>query len=108
MRGELKEYLRLYEPREWLFEGQRGGRYSTRSVQNVFHGARLRAEIYEGYTVHSLRHSFATHLLEEGVNLRYIQQLLGHESSKTTEIYTHVAKQSLVEVVSPPDRLDLE
>jgi site-specific recombinase XerD len=107
LKQPLTEYIRIYEPKKWLFEGQNGGQYSARSVQNLFKNARLKAMVKERYTVHSLRHSFATHLLEDGVNLRYIQELLGHQSSTTTEIYTHIAKHNLDKIESPLDDLDL-
>ncbi len=86
---QLHEYIQLYRPVEWVFEGQNGGQYSERSVQEIFSQAKQRSMINPSATVHTLRHSFATHLLEKGVDIRYIQELLGHSSSKTTEIYTH-------------------
>ncbi len=101
----LRDYYRAYRPRKWLFEGEGGRRYHERSIQNVFQHAREKAGIKKGVTVHSLRHSFATHLLENGTDLRYIQELLGHKSSKTTEIYTHVSKTALSRIKSPLDRL---
>jgi len=85
----LQHYMELYKPVEWVFEGANGGKYSERSVQEIFTQAKQRSMINPEATVHTLRHSFATHLLEKGVDLRYIQELLGHASSKTTEIYTH-------------------
>ena len=104
--GTLADYLRDYRPREFLFEGQNGRRhYSERSVQAVFERAANDAEITKNVSVHTLRHSFATHLLEAGTDLRYIQELLGHSSSKTTEIYTHVSKKSIGKITSPLDRL---
>ncbi len=100
----LKEYLREYKPLKWLFEGARKGRHiSTRTVQEIFKKACERASIKKNVSVHSLRHSFATHLLESGVDLRYIQELLGHKSSKTTEIYTHVSKANISSIKSPLD-----
>jgi len=101
----LREYYRKYKPSEFLFEGANGRRhYSERSVQHVFEGAVKRCHIQKDVTVHSLRHSFATHLLESGTDLRYIQELLGHTSSKTTEIYTHVSTKSLGRITSPLDQ----
>lgn len=103
----LKDYLEVYAPVEWLFEGQNGGQYSVRSVQNVFEKARNDARVNPYATVHTLRHTFATHLLEKGVDLRYIQDFLGHESSRTTEIYTQITKKGLQKIKSPLDDLDL-
>jgi site-specific recombinase XerD len=104
----MREYYRQYKPKKYLFEGAGGGKYSPRSVQKVFALAVQRAGINKHATVHTLRHSFATHLLEHGTDLRYIQELLGHNSSKTTEIYTHVSKQSLGKIISPLDRLKIK
>ncbi len=103
----LKTYMSLYSPIHWLFEGSDGGQYSERSVQAVFTQAKERSRINPLATTHTLRHSFATHLLEKGVDLRYIQDLLGHESSKTTEIYTHITKKSWNKIKSPLDCLDI-
>lgn len=102
----LRPYFKQYRPYSWLFEGIHGGQYSTRSVQNLFQRAVEKSRIQKRATLHTLRHSFATHLLEKGINLRYIQSLLGHESSNTTEIYTHITKQSINNIQSPLDRLD--
>lgn len=105
----LKEYLAEYKPNDWLFEGDAPGRHLTeRSVQRVFENSRKKAGILKDVSVHTLRHSFATHLLESGTDLRYIQELLGHSSSKTTEIYTHVSTRDLKRIQSPLDSLDLE
>lgn len=104
----LRDYFRQYHPREWLFEGQFGGQYSPTSVQKVFRQAKEKAGIKKYATVHTLRHSFATHLLERGTDLRYIQALLGHQNPKTTEIYTHITKRGLDKIKSPLDNLDLD
>lgn len=103
----LQDYIAVYRPVEWVFEGQNGGQYTARSVQKVFTAAKIRSGVNPYSTVHTLRHSFATHLLESGVDLRYIQDLLGHESSKTTEIYTHITRIGWDRVQSPLDRLNL-
>jgi site-specific recombinase XerD len=104
----LRAYFKKYKPREWLFEGQSGEQYSPTSVQKVFRISKQKAGIKKRATVHTLRHSFATHLLEHGTDLRYIQELLGHQSSKTTEIYTHITKRGLDKIKSPLDNLDFE
>ncbi|MBC2839733.1 site-specific tyrosine recombinase/integron integrase [Robiginitalea sp. SC105] len=96
---ELEEYLERYQPRDYLFEGQWGGPYSATSVVRIVAAAAERAGIKKRVTPHMLRHSFATHLLDKGVDLRKIQVLLGHNSSKTTEIYTHVAESSFKGIV---------
>lgn len=103
----LREYLVLYRPVSYVFEGRDGGRYSAKSVQNVFQNAAAQAEIQKHASVHTLRHSFATHLLENGTDLRFIQELLGHSSSKTTEIYTHVSRKSIGKIRSPLDNLNM-
>ena len=104
---QLKVYFELYKPVEWVFEGQQGGPYSVRSIQQIFSRAKKKSGINSYATVHTLRHSFATHLLEKGVGLRYIQQLLGHESSKTTEIYTHITSKGLKNIISPLDNMHI-
>lgn len=105
----LKEYWKKNRPEKWLFSGFKDGRYiSTRTVQAIFDHAKEKASIKKTATVHSLRHSFATHLLEGGTDLRYIQELLGHASSKTTEIYTHVSSKALGKIKNPLDTLNLK
>ena len=105
----LRRYWSEYKPKGWLFEGARDGRYiSTRTVQAIFEQAKEKANVTKDVSVHSLRHSFATHLLESGVDLRYIQEILGHKSSKTTEIYTHVSTKSLKNIKSPLDTLNFK
>ena len=99
----LREYYKKEKPSYWLFEGQDGGKYCPRSVQAIFRKAMIQSKINAWATVHTLRHSFATHLLQNGVNLRNIQVMLGHSSSKTTEIYTHVLEISNKKIESPLD-----
>lgn len=100
--GMIKGYCELYKPSVYLFFGQSGNNeYSYRSLKNVFRGVVEKVNIKKEVSWHTLRHSYATHLLERGTNLRYIQELLGHNSSKTTEIYTHVSKHNLSDVKSP-------
>ncbi|SEQ08666.1 site-specific tyrosine recombinase/integron integrase [Flavobacterium urocaniciphilum] len=102
----LREYYKLYKPKVYLFEGQQpGNRYEARSLQQVLKNALQKTEITKPVTLHWLRHSYATHLLESGTDLRYIQELLGHNSSKTTEIYTHVSTKSIQQIKSPFDDL---
>lgn len=102
----LREYFKKYRPESWLFPGGKENDHLTeRSVEKIFEHAREAAGIKKNVSVHTLRHSFATHLLEDGVDLRYIQELLGHASSKTTEIYTHVSEAGIGRIKSPLDRL---
>lgn len=102
----LRDYYRYYRPKIWLFEGQYpGDPYSEKSIQSVLKLALQKARITKPVTLHWLRHSYATHLLESGTDLRYIQELLGHRSSKTTEIYTHVTEKSIQKIRSPFDDL---
>jgi integrase/recombinase XerD len=103
---QLREYYKLFRPKVYLFEGQHAAeRYSDRSLQLVLKGAVKKAKINKPVTLHWLRHSYATHLLESGTDLRYIQELLGHGSSKTTEIYTHVSTRNIQQIRSPFDDL---
>ncbi|HRI78380.1 MAG TPA: site-specific integrase [Cyclobacteriaceae bacterium] len=107
--GQVVEYVRfymsLYHPVEWLFEGPGRHRYSPRSVNQVVHRAANLAGIKKRVSAHTLRHSFATHLLEQNTDIRYIQVLMGHESSKTTERYTHVTTRGFSKIKSPLDGL---
>lgn len=104
----LRNYMEHYRPTEHLFAGQNGGPYSARSLQKVLEQALHKTGIAKRATMHTLRHSFATHLLEQGTDLRYIQALLGHASSKTTEIYTHVSTRYLQGIINPMDALDVD
>ena len=103
----LQEYYKEYQPKDYLFEGQYGGRYSETSIRNILRTSMEKARVKQKATIHTLRHSFATHLLKQGTDLRYIQELLGHSSSKTTEIYTHVSKKEISKIISPADCLGL-
>ena len=100
----LDSYFKAYKPARWLFEGQQDGSHiSARSVQHIFQTALAKTGIKKKATVHTLRHSFATHLLEQGVDIRYIQELLGHQSPNTTMIYTHVSRGKIRNIKSPLD-----
>lgn len=103
---QLREYYKLYRPVNYLFEGQvKGHQYSETSLQKVLKEAIKKAKIQKPVTLHWLRHRSATHLLESGTDLRYIQELLGHSSSRTTEIYTHVSTQNIQNIISPFESL---
>jgi len=102
---KLREYYKAYRPKEYLLEGQYGGAYSKSSVQQIFKRALQSAGIRKEIGVHGLRHSYATHLLEAGADLRFIQELLGHDSVKTTQIYTKVTTRSLANIKSPLDSI---
>jgi integrase/recombinase XerD len=102
----LREYYKASKPHNWLFEGQlKGKAYDERSLQSVLKQSVSKAGIKKPVTLHWLRHSYATHLLENGTDLRYIQELLGHSSSRTTEIYTHVSNNAIQKIASPFDTL---
>lgn len=102
---ELRNYYVRFKPKEFLFEGQYGGQYSVRSVQKVFHAAMEKAGIDKKIGVHSLRHSYATHLIEQGTDIRFVQELLGHQSVKTTMLYTALTDATKRKIKSPLDNL---
>jgi len=102
----LRSYIREMEPRpvKYLFEGEKPGQfYPARTAQKVFQRAKEKAGISKTVSFHSLRHSFATHLLEKGIDIRYIKEILGHFRITTTERYLHVAKEKLISIKSPLD-----
>ncbi len=108
MKELLEIYYRQVQPKEWLIEGQIPGMsYSASSLSSIFHKYLGRVIKNNNFTLHSLRHSYATHLLDMGVDLRIIQELLGHKSSRTTEIYTHVTMRSLKNVKNPIDGFNI-
>lgn len=98
----LRRYYKAYKPKIYLFEGQFLPYYSATSIRAIIKESAKKSRILKKVTPHTLRHSFATHLLEKGVDIRYIQQLLGHRSVKTTEIYTHVSSAHLLSITVPP------
>ena len=103
----LRDYFRLYKPQKYLFEGQPGKPYSARSAQEIMATAKKLAGIRKPGSTHMLRHSFATHHLENGTDIRYIQAMLGHNNIQTTMRYTHVAVKTIAKIQSPLDRLQL-
>ncbi|WP_421497671.1 tyrosine-type recombinase/integrase [Flavobacterium columnare] len=104
---DLRAYYLEYRPKTWLFEGAYGGNYSIRSIQAVFKSAMKKAKITKTIGIHGLRHSYATHLIEGGADIRFLQKLLGHSNLKTTQIYTHVTDVTLSKIKSPLDGLSL-
>ena len=102
---QLRDYFKEYRPKEYLFEGQYGGQYSIRSAQNVFKAALKKANISKDKGIHSLRHSYATHLMESGTDVSHIQKLLGHANITTTLIYAKVTNRDTKKVKSPLNNL---
>lgn len=103
----IDRYIEAYSPRCWLFESRDHGQYSESSLQQVFKKVLANSGINKTASLHTLRHSFATHLLERGTDIRYIQSLLGHNSSRTTERYTHITRKGFENIKSPLDNLEL-
>ena len=103
----LRNYVMTYRPEKYFVEGPKGEKYSASSIRKFLHNYAKRANITKRVTPHTLRHSYATHLLENGIGLRHIQELLGHSKPETTMIYTHVAKKDLLEIESPLDNIIL-
>jgi len=101
----LRKYFKEYKPKVYLFEGQKGEKYSSRSVQKIFNNTVKKIGIKKKVTVHSLRHSFASHLLDNGTDIRFIQELLGHKHLSTTQIYTHINPASVKKIKSPFDSI---
>ena len=107
LRLMLREYYLIYRPKQYLFEGPNGKPYSSSSLRKILNRATNKCGINKPATLHTLRHSFATHLLEDGTDVRIIQKLLGHNSIKTTMIYTYVANDQVISIKCPLDSLDL-
>jgi integrase/recombinase XerD len=105
MLGLLREYYTEFKPKIWIFEGQKGGQYGAESIVQVIKSAAKRAGIKKRVYPHILRHSYATHQLEQGVDIRFIQEWLGHESLKTTQRYTHVSENNFKNFKNPLDEL---
>jgi site-specific recombinase XerD len=101
----LRAYFVEYKPRHWLFEGQKGEQYSTRSISKVMQECKKRANVYKKGGIHAFRHSFATHLLESGTDIMFIKELLGHQSLQTTMTYIHVSNRNIMNIKSPFDKL---
>ena len=103
----IKRYNNEYYPKQFLFNGQNSYQYSTASIQKIIKRAAIKAGIRKNVTPHTLRHSFATHLLEDGIDIRYIQTILGHSNIQTTQIYTHVSSRHLKNIKNPTDDMNI-
>jgi site-specific recombinase XerD len=101
----IKNYYNTYKPKVYFIENPKGGKYSPESIRAFLRQSTKIAEINKNITPHSLRHSYATHMLEQGIDIRYIQELLGHSRPETTMLYTHVARKDLQEIKSPLDNV---
>jgi site-specific recombinase XerD len=101
LKADMSELMALQHGNEYFFESERGGKLTSRTAQKVFENALAKAQIQKEATFHSLRHSFATHLLENGVDVRYVQELLGHQNIRTTQLYTKVTNPSIRKIKSP-------
>jgi len=99
----LRQYYKAYKPKKYIFEGQGGGKYTARSAEQVFKKALRNAKINKEASLHTLRHSYATHLIEQGIDIRIVQELLGHKNIKTTQIYTHITDIRKLKIKSPFD-----
>ncbi len=99
----MRVYFKEFRPKNYFFEGQKGSQYSVRAAQQVFKDAMRKAKINKKVGIHSLRHSYATHLIEQGTDIRFVQDLLGHNSIKTTMIYTNITDQAKRKIKSPLD-----
>jgi len=104
---QLRRYYRSYTPNEYLFEGQKGGQYSNTSAAKVLQRAVKKAGIKKRVTLHTLRHSYATHLTNRGVNIQYLQEILGHNNPKTTMLYTHLSGKDIRNIKSPLDDMEI-
>ena len=102
---QIEAYIESYQPRVYMIENPRGGKYRATSICSFLKRSVQKAGVKSRVTAHTLRHSFATHLLEQGTDIRYIQELLGHKKLETTQIYTHVSKKSLSKITSPFDKI---
>jgi len=99
----LREYYKVYKPKKYIFEGQKGGKYTARSAENILKKALKDSKINKNASLHTLRHSYATHLIEQGPDIRIVQELLGHKNIKTTQIYTHITDIRKLKVKNPFD-----